>query len=168
MQSSAVNGSRQNESLNSWLKTHSDGTHSLQRTHCWVSYAMLSFSKTEETNWSTSWMAWGWVHFQWIVFFGWNIILKTQDYHGHLDVKLCLLVLVTQSVHRGGGGWLARHNRGRKSTPYPIHPSSVLCYWDAGTFWEVLLAHESETVCPLHQSRTGAKRSDWQCHTHCR
>ncbi len=162
-----MNGCRQNESLNSWLKTHSDGTHSLQRTHCWVSYAMLSFSKTEETNFyildgmrvsmfSVNCIFWV------------NIPLKTQDCHGHPDVKLCLLVLVTQFVHRGGGGGLARHNRGRKPTPCPIHPSSVLCYWDAGTFWEVLLAHESETVCPLHQSRTGAKRSDWQCHTHCR
>ncbi len=49
----------------SCLDSHSDGTHSLQRIHCWDSDAMLHFSKSdEETNSSTSWMAGGWGHFQ--------------------------------------------------------------------------------------------------------
>ncbi len=44
--------------LISCLDSHSDGTHSLQRIHCWASDGMLRFSKTdEETNSSTSWMA---------------------------------------------------------------------------------------------------------------
>ncbi len=48
----------------SCLDSHSDGTHSLQRIHCWASDAMLHFSKPdEETNSSTSWMVWGWGHF---------------------------------------------------------------------------------------------------------
>ncbi len=43
---------------------HSDGTHSLQRIHLWTSDGMLHFSKSdEETNSSTSWMAWGCGHF---------------------------------------------------------------------------------------------------------
>ncbi len=49
----------------SCLDSHSDGTHSLQRIHWWESDVMLHFSKSdEETNSSTPWMAWGWVHFQ--------------------------------------------------------------------------------------------------------
>ncbi len=51
--------------LISWLDSHSDGTHSLQMIHWWANDIMLHFSKSdEETNSSTSWMAWGWVHFQ--------------------------------------------------------------------------------------------------------
>ncbi len=49
----------------SCLDSHSDGTHSLQSIHCWDSDVMLHFSKSdEETNSSTSWMTWGWEHFQ--------------------------------------------------------------------------------------------------------
>ncbi len=45
----------------SCLDSHSDGTHSLQRIYCWVSDLMLHFSKSdEETNSSTSCMAWEW------------------------------------------------------------------------------------------------------------
>ncbi len=50
----------------SCLDSHSDGTHSLHSIHCWVSDAMLNFfwqiCSDKETY--TSWMAWGWVHFQ--------------------------------------------------------------------------------------------------------
>ncbi len=43
----------------SCLDSHSDGTHSLQRIHWWASDGMLHSSKSdEETNSSTSWMAW--------------------------------------------------------------------------------------------------------------
>ncbi len=46
--------------------SHSDGTHSLQSIHCWDTDAETHFSKPdEETNSSTSRMAWGWVYF-WI------------------------------------------------------------------------------------------------------
>ncbi len=39
----------------SCLDSHSDGTHSLQRIHCWASDGMIHFSKSdEETNSSTS------------------------------------------------------------------------------------------------------------------
>ncbi len=51
----------------SCLKSHSDGTHSLQRIHWWISDVMLNFNK--ETNLSTSWMAWGRVHFLQILIF---------------------------------------------------------------------------------------------------
>ncbi len=94
--SSAVNGCRQNEcflQINSFslhkmlidglesgllldycdvfiscLYSHSDGTHSLQSIHWRASDVMLNFSKSdEETNSSTSWMDWGWGHFQLII-----------------------------------------------------------------------------------------------------
>ncbi len=65
------------QSIHCWdTDTHSDGTHSLQIIHCWDSDAMLHFSKpNEETNSSTSWMAWGWVHFHKFSFFGLTIYL---------------------------------------------------------------------------------------------
>ncbi len=44
----------------SCLDSRSDGTHSLQRIYWWESDWMLHFSKSdEETDSSTSWMAWG-------------------------------------------------------------------------------------------------------------
>ncbi len=59
----------------SCLDSHSDGTHSLQRIHWWASVVMLHFSKSdEETNSSTSWMAWGWVN----VHFGWTFPLTSS------------------------------------------------------------------------------------------
>ncbi len=57
----------------SCLDSHSDGTHSLQRIHCWASDAMLHFPKPdEETNSSTSWMIWRWGHFQLIQMYRWT------------------------------------------------------------------------------------------------
>ncbi len=48
----------------SCLDSHSDGTHSLQRIHCWDTDAETRFSKSEEeVNSSTFRMAWGWVIF---------------------------------------------------------------------------------------------------------
>ncbi len=47
----------------SCLDSHSDGTHSLQRIHWWASDVMLHFSKSdEETNLSTSSLAWVYFH----------------------------------------------------------------------------------------------------------
>ncbi len=61
----------------SCLDSHSDGTHPLQSIHWWASDGMIHFSKPdEETNSSTSWMAWGWLHFQHIFIFVWNTLLK--------------------------------------------------------------------------------------------
>ncbi len=61
----------------SCLDSHSDGTHSLQSIHCWTSDAMLHFSKSdEETNSSTSWMAWKRLHFQQIFILGWTVPLN--------------------------------------------------------------------------------------------
>ncbi len=47
----------------SCLDSHSDGTHSLQRIHWCASDVMLNICSEEETNSSTLWMSWGWVHF---------------------------------------------------------------------------------------------------------
>ncbi len=55
----------------SCLDAHSDGTHSLQMSHWWTGDVMqfLQICSDEETNSSTSRMAWGWVHSQQISFF---------------------------------------------------------------------------------------------------
>ncbi len=50
--------------------SHSDGTHSLQRIHWCCYFGFLHICSDEETNSSTSWMAWRWVHFK--QFFGEN------------------------------------------------------------------------------------------------
>ncbi len=67
------------------LNSRSDGTHSLQRIHWWARDVMLN----EETNSSTSWMAWGififatisLVHLNWLYYYlsysyngWWNVI----------------------------------------------------------------------------------------------
>ncbi len=49
----------------SCLDSHSDGTHSLQSIR-WYKATCLRICSDEETNSSTSWMAWGWVHFHWV------------------------------------------------------------------------------------------------------
>ncbi len=62
----------------SCLDSYSDGTHSLQSIHWWDSGVMLHFSKSDEdTNSSTSWMAWGWAHFQQVFIFERTNSLKT-------------------------------------------------------------------------------------------
>ncbi len=56
------------DAFKSCLDSHSDGARSLQRIHWWGRDIMLNvFKSDEETNSPTSWRAWGWVHFQWIV-----------------------------------------------------------------------------------------------------
>ncbi len=63
--------------FNSCLDSHSDGTHSLQRIHCWASGVMLSPNPLWwRKNSSTSWMTWGQVHSQLIFIFGLTIPLK--------------------------------------------------------------------------------------------
>ncbi len=58
----------------SCLDSHSDGTHSLQSIHWWGSGGTLHFSKSdEETNSSTSWMAWDYAPLQLNFIFGWTI-----------------------------------------------------------------------------------------------
>ncbi len=87
----------------SCLDSHSDGTHSLQRIHCWASDVMLHLSD-KETNSSTSWMAWGWGHIQLIFIF-----FRDQDQHEKpvfIDHKYKCLVwgeclVVTALVHIG-------------------------------------------------------------------
>ncbi len=59
-----------------FLDSHSDGTHSLQRIHWWSSDVMLflQICSDEETNSSTSCIAWGWVNIQQIFISGWTIL----------------------------------------------------------------------------------------------
>ncbi len=42
----------------------------------WCDAKFLQISSNEETNSSTSWMAWGWVHFQQILTLGWTVPLR--------------------------------------------------------------------------------------------
>ncbi len=96
--------------FSSSLDSHSDGTHSLQSIHCWDSNAMTHFSKSdEETNSSTSWMDWGWAHFQQIFIFDCTIPLKEME--GQVEciafwdivshaVSLNSIVNITNTFHR--------------------------------------------------------------------
>ncbi len=66
----------------SCLDSHSDGTHSLQSIHCWANNAILHFSKSdEETNSFTSWLAWGWRHFQQMLIFWVNYFSNSIQVH---------------------------------------------------------------------------------------
>ncbi len=61
------------------MASYADGTHSLQRIHWWASAKFLQICSDEETN-SSTWMAWGWVHFQQIIiFFVWTIPLSVLN-----------------------------------------------------------------------------------------
>ncbi len=104
----------------SCLDSHSDGTHSLQRIHCWTSDGMLHFSKSdEETNSSTSWMASGWAHFYFCINkASWKACVCTlaarrltassrrRCSSGVLGQLLDRRVLVALSGGVGWGGWL--------------------------------------------------------------
>ncbi len=75
--------------------SHSDGTHSLQSIHCWDTDAETHFSKSdEETNSSTSWMAWGCVHLQQIFIFGWTAPLWCYFLDDISVVSGCFLILL--------------------------------------------------------------------------
>ncbi len=58
----------------SCLDSHSDGTHSLKRIHCWASDAVLYFYKS--VLFKKHCMAWGWVHFQQTFIFWGTICFK--------------------------------------------------------------------------------------------
>ncbi len=46
----------------------------------WSNAKFLQICSDKETNSSTSWMAWGWVEFQWILFFfGWTTPLSSWN-----------------------------------------------------------------------------------------
>ncbi len=59
----------------SWLESHSDGTHSHPLVSKWCNATFLQICSDEETNSSTSWMAWGWVNCQQLFIFEWTIPL---------------------------------------------------------------------------------------------
>ncbi len=59
-----------------YLDSNSDGTLSLQGIYWWESDVMLYFSKSEETNSSTSQMNWGGVNFQQMFSFMWFLSLR--------------------------------------------------------------------------------------------
>ncbi len=70
--------------------SHSDGTHSLQSIHCWARCDDTFFQiwSHEQTNSSTSWMAWEWVNFH----FWLNYFFKVTDFcFSDLDGNQCYL-----------------------------------------------------------------------------
>ncbi len=74
------------------LDSHSDGTHSLQSIHWWDTDVMTHFSKSdEETNSSTSWMAWVGAHFQHMFIFDWTVSLS--------NLAQSIIVILSISVH---------------------------------------------------------------------
>ncbi len=89
----------------SCLDSHSDGTHSLQRIQWWASDAMLHFSKyDEETNSSTSCMAWVWVFY--VNFhFWWSIPLRKVQFN-HSKFRLCGGVMCIQLLNTIFLTWL--------------------------------------------------------------
>ncbi len=72
----------------SCLDSHSDGTHSLQRIHCWASDIMLHFYKSVPMK---NKLVWGQVKFQQMLIFGWAIPLNIN--------KEVLHLLVTPGVY---------------------------------------------------------------------
>ncbi len=63
----------------------------------WTFGQKLHFSKSaKETNSSTSWMAWGWAHFQLIFIFGWTIPLmksvSNSTCHLKCNTHLCIYI----------------------------------------------------------------------------
>ncbi len=98
----------------SCLDSHSDGTHSLQSIHWWISDGILHFSKSdEETNSATSQMAWEWAHTQQIITFRWTIHFK---------------YLICRSWH---------HSHYYKHLFYFSHPSAHSC---SGDMWVLSLS----------------------------
>ncbi len=62
--------------------SHSDGTHSLQSIHCWDTDAETHFSKSdEETNSSTSRMAWKWARSHFWQNFSFNAVYTRNNYY---------------------------------------------------------------------------------------
>ncbi len=58
----------------------------------WNAFLQICFH--EGTNSSTSWMAWGWVHFQEMFLFAWTILLNEHSHHiltQHCDVPVLRL-----------------------------------------------------------------------------
>ncbi len=51
----------------------------------WCDAKFLQIGSDEETNSSTSYLAWGWLHFQQIFIFGWTIPLMSQHTMGILN-----------------------------------------------------------------------------------
>ncbi len=94
-----VDGKESHRLLWCFYQSHSDGTHSLQRIHWWASDVMLNFSD-EETNSFTSWMTWGWVHFQQIFIFWWIIRLISPS-EGLLRYSKAVLIYMHHFIYLG-------------------------------------------------------------------
>ncbi len=72
-----------------------DGTHSLPLVNTWCNAEFLQICFEEETNSSTSWMAWGWAHFQFRV----NYSFKWIFYGPWENQSFCFVFTLTNYVH---------------------------------------------------------------------
>ncbi len=68
------------------LDSHSDGTHSLQRIHCWASDVMLNFSKSVQIKQKK--LAWGSVNFQQIFISVWTVPLRGSKWSTTAEEEL--------------------------------------------------------------------------------
>ncbi len=74
------------------LWTNLDGTHSLPLVNTWCNAKFLQICFEEETNSSTSWMAWGWAHFM-------NYSFKWIFYGPWENQSFCFVFTLTNYVH---------------------------------------------------------------------
>ncbi len=80
---------------------------------------MLHFSKSdEESNSSTSWMAWGWGHFQQIFSFGWTVFLRIRN---KLVISDTACVFQSNLSMHAGTSYLQHHHQ----PPQPLPPTQA-------------------------------------------
>ncbi len=119
----------------SCLDSHSDGTHSPQRSHWWASDAMLHFSKSdEETNSSTSCMTWVRVKFQHIVISGWTI----SKMHAHEEDRsvqkwLALTFACSPELAQSNLYWAGARPSAESTAPASLTWTS--CLWHFYSWW---------------------------------
>ncbi len=80
------------------LDSYSDGTIPFREdpfVSKWCKAKFLQICSDEETNLSTSWVAWGWVHFQQLLYFFWvnyyfngNIPQKTYSHQDKSRIEI--------------------------------------------------------------------------------
>ncbi len=60
----------------------------------WCNITFLQIFSDEEINSSIFCMAWGWVHFQQIFFFEWNVLLNSHHLERCLTLRVSFLILL--------------------------------------------------------------------------
>ncbi len=66
----------------------------------WCNVKFLQICSDEETNWSTSWMAWGWIQFQQIFIFVWTINYSFKSIFPQTPVLTTLWFQLLRCLHQ--------------------------------------------------------------------